>query len=1332
MNLKTTLFLLVLLVGGAAGWYVMTARVPNAAGSPTLEFLDQQLTPERLTRIEIVRPGRPAVVLERTGDEWMLPGKWPVRTSEVDELVRTLTTLDSRFTPNDVGKETDLAKFGLGDRALTVKATVDGKVVGMKFGEEETDRNRFARATYLKLDDANEIVRLGPGIVAELDRPIEHFQQRRLFPVVRVPKDKGAAEKVDQVVAEEIHVKGPEIDATLTKTDDGWRLESPVKDRADPEKARALLTGLLDLWADKFVSGKDKTLEEMGLAEPEYVVSVKRPGGNVATVQIGKVSSSKDRLITKPAPPPASPFMPPGKPTVQIVKEEYRYAKLPDNDQIFEVKTDSLKNIAPPLDDLRDDRVARFEADDVRSLEIDWKGKTISLVKKDSRWRLTQPSEIDAERQPVAELLDKLAGLEAKGADVRDREDPKAVGLDAPVARVKIGLGGKDDGANKAGKDETITFLFGQDGKNGGAKDDKVFVKVAGWPRVNAVAADILKLLERDPLAYRKRRLIDQSAADVARVEIRRGGEPFVFERKDGTWTQTAPTPAKLDATKVDQLAGDLARLEAAEFLAATPSPEELDKYGLAKPDVLATVTFKDAKLPAETIALGKPRPEKEEWFARLNDGPVFAVKKEIQAALDRGSLAYRPAQAWKLQPDLIERIRVAREGETFEVTRGKSGWRISGPFAAPARDEYVDAIADELSRLKSETYVAQVKNDLAKFGLDKPRLTIEVASADKADGKTDAKKPAGETTATLEIGAIDPATKGRFARIGGGDAVFVVDGKTLAVLDRGPLDLLDRVLARVDVGDVNQIRVQGPAPFTLERKGNVWSVVNSPAPTFRAEDDAVVKTVRPWENLLAERIAAYGSKIDWAKFGLEKPETVVVVAAQDDAKKPIERTLSLGKSTEGGRFVRIDQQPAVAVLDAATANALAPSYLDFLDPRVLKFAFDAVTRIDRTMKDGDVEIEKRDDAWQMTKPTKQTADALTVDATLEKLFRLKAERIAAYPAKDLAKFGLASPVAVVTIHLGDDARHVVKIGDKADGDARFAVIDDGAAVIVLPAALSRQLTAPTLAFADRNLASFGSADRLVLRRGDRRVVFARSGTTWNVVEPVKADAEASLADFVQGLFRLRADEIVAGKDADPKLFGLSPPTLEWKVFSGDKELLDLQVGGVDKSGRRYGRLGGGEQVFVLTPAQSGQVMAEHRLRKPWPALDAAQISQVAVSRDGGDFTLVKRDSDWFLKEANVRADDKTVTSLLDALAGLKVDHYVADTKGNLPLYGLEPPEMTIELTTPTGSRRLLIGREEGGTRRRYAAVAGIDAVFVVGEVDAAKLLRPATEYREK
>src|SRR5262245_3537875 len=105
MNVKTTLGLLLLGALGAAGWFVYQKVQPAPTSSPTLEFLEARLTADDLMRIEAQAPGQKGYVLERTGKgEWSLPGGWPVRSVEADQLVDALTQMRSRYAPIALAK----------------------------------------------------------------------------------------------------------------------------------------------------------------------------------------------------------------------------------------------------------------------------------------------------------------------------------------------------------------------------------------------------------------------------------------------------------------------------------------------------------------------------------------------------------------------------------------------------------------------------------------------------------------------------------------------------------------------------------------------------------------------------------------------------------------------------------------------------------------------------------------------------------------------------------------------------------------------------------------------------------------------------------------------------------------------------------------------------------------------------------------------------------------------------------------------------------------------------------------------------------------------------
>src|SRR5262249_33615088 len=163
------------------------------------------------------------------------------------------------------------------------------------------------------------------------------------------------------------------------------------------------------------------------------------------------------------------------------------------------------KELLVPAKDLRDARLARFKTDDVRRLEIAYAGQDIVLAKDKERWKVEKPMQADAESSKVNDVLDKLSFLQARDADVIDKAAPKTYGLDDAAKAGKLTVAveeDKGDPENKTKKTRKIAFILGKhdEGKK------KLYVKVEGWDRVNAVEDALASLAKRPALAYRGRR----------------------------------------------------------------------------------------------------------------------------------------------------------------------------------------------------------------------------------------------------------------------------------------------------------------------------------------------------------------------------------------------------------------------------------------------------------------------------------------------------------------------------------------------------------------------------------------------------------------------------------------------------------------------------------------------------------------------------------------------------------------------------------------------------------------------------------------------------------
>ena len=1417
--LVTFLLLVLVLVGGL--WLVAGDRVqsalgvarPAAAATPeTFRRLDQSLKPDAIHKLELTAAGQPMLTLTRNADgTWSQPGNWPLRDGEVATLVTTLTTLRSRFAPVPLADGSPDA-YGLGANAgVTVAATVTAdsgsKVLTLRFGlpRATDDEANFARPCYLRVDDVPEVVKLGPDVYPVLARSPEVYRRRQLFPDadrikltggeafnplqptppatgrVAVLGDKFAAVKVEKDgLTYTLTRTGPTPDPrrdpdrpsgepaiAANQLAAAWVLDTeladkktPVRDRPDPAKLRAVLTAVPDLWVESFAKPDKPT----GLDKPERTVTVTRADGKAVTVLIGAVSKSTTK--TEPPAPPMFPGAPPQPP--KVTTEEYRYAKLKDNELVFELRTDKLNDLFADPQELRDPALARFDSSEVTELTVAVKGKPpVKLTKrkgnKDAekdedrldRWYV---GDVLAEASKVTELLDQVARLEARGKenliDAPDAAKLKELEIDpAAGTKVTVTAQAKVAEGETPPQPRTVTFVLGKDD----AEKKKLAVQVAGWARVNLVDDVVAKLIDRPALAYRGRRLFDTAELKLETLAVAKdGAAAFALAKKPkadpatGTaWSLTQPVQAEADEPKANQLAADLSRLEVAEYVDDAPKPEDLDKkYGLAKPRFAVDLGFTGPGAKPQKLEIGATREGKPEAYARLNGGgSVFAIPKTTVDTLEAGAIALLPLQLWSVPADKVTGVEIKRgEGETYKLTQAGADWKLSGPFDAPASFAEVQPLLSAAAAVRAEKYDA-LAADPAKHGLDKPALRVAITYKEPRPGVALPLPPETPVTKTLLVGKeTAPGAAARFAKLEGGptNAVFVLPDALVKEADKPALDRLDRNLLAIDPATVTKVQIAGPTPdaavtLTKDDKGT-WTGEGA---AFTVDGPTVNAIVFTASRPPVARLAGYGSGVKWAELGLEKPEYTVTLTATGD--KPGPHVLKLGKAeTSGERYIRVGDGPAAGVLPARAAESLARGKLDFVDKTLLTFDPSALTGLVRKKGKDEFELTQSGLNWEVTKPAKQKADKPTVEDLADQLGRLRAAKVAAYAPADLDKpFGLKESAAVVTLKLGEKETKALRLGNpvdpaKPDGDRYAAAEGTGPVTVgVLPAALANRLLAEPLKFRDKALAKFVDADKLVLDRGDRSVTFAKVDGTWKVTAPLTTDAEqADLDELVNALANLRADELTAEKPGDLKPFGLVQPQAKWKLTAGDREVLSLLVGAKDKDGKRvYAKLEKGDLVALLDPILTTKVLGEYRKRAVFADLDASQAESLVVSAGTANFVLQKDGTAW--KDPGKPADPvdaAKVTETLAVLAGLKAERYVADKDAKLALYGLEKPTRVVVVTTKAGSKTLHLGGPVGGTNGKqvYAKLPDRTDVFVLSEADTAKLTRDRPTFAGK
>jgi hypothetical protein len=123
--------------------------------------------------------------------------------------------------------------------------------------------------------------------------------------------------------------------------------------------------------------------------------------------------------------------------------------------------------------------------------------------------------------------------------------------------------------------------------------------------------------------------------------------------------------------------------------------------------------------------------------------------------------------------------------------------------------------------------------------------------------------------------------------------------------------------------------------------------------------------------------------------------------------------------------------------------------------------------------------------------------------------------------------------------------------------------------------------------------------------------------------------------------------------------------------------------------------------------------------------------SRVTIATPAQTLELTHAGKDWSItKPAPGKPNDDRLSTLLFTLEVVKGSRLVEEKPGNLAKYGLDQPELRVEVALPKGPQELLIGKKASASEY-YARSNGQDAVFTVPDFTVTDLKIKPAELKE-
>jgi hypothetical protein len=394
-----------------------------------------------------------------------------------------------------------------------------------------------------------------------------------------------------------------------------------------------------------------------------------------------------------------------------------------------------------------------------------------------------------------------------------------------------------------------------------------------------------------------KEKVFPVEADKIEEVRVTAEKETTVLRKQDGTWKMIEPAAIDADQTEASGLANALTGLEYGRIVEENTS--DLANYGLAEPKF--RLAFKGAANAAGEILIGERTATGSDLFAvKAGEKRVFLIPSYHETSFNKKPFDLRDKRVLNVKRDEIDALEITG-GADVQLTRKGTDWSVTRPVQARADYSAVEGLLTRITGANMTKLVEQVPSGtlpadaLAKYGLDKPALTITIG--------------AGSSKASLAIGKEEDGTL--YARDLARPMVFGVDTTLAADLKKPADDYRNKNIFEFRSFNLARLRIARgtdtyefvKVPAKAATETDKWQRTTNGGAATDVETEKMEDLLSKLTNLRAESFVASGP-----------PQTEVTVSTSHDEGK-FER-VRFGKSAADVVATR-EGEPGAAKLSA-------------------------------------------------------------------------------------------------------------------------------------------------------------------------------------------------------------------------------------------------------------------------------------------------------------------------------------------------------------------------------------------------------------------------------
>jgi hypothetical protein len=367
--------------------------------------------------------------------------------------------------------------------------------------------------------------------------------------------------------------------------------------------------------------------------------------------------------------------------------------------------------------DSKREKIFAFEDSKVRSIEIvPAEGEAVRVVRDETGWRLTAPTEAACDQTEASSLARSLAGLERERVVAEAGAALADFGLAEPRLQVRFEV---------EGEAESRAFLLGDPSPTG----NSLYAKLSNEDRVFVIASYHDSTFNKKAWDLRDKAVMKFDRDDVERVVVKRPQSELVLAKaSEDLWNVTTPSMCRADRYKASGLVSrfETARME--EIV--SESPADLETYGLEAPAFEVEFHLRGGRL--RKLLVGKEKDGR--YYARNPARPmIYLIGSSLVDDLKKDQAEYRSRRLFDFSTYQVSKFQIASGEVTRVVEKTKKDdsdqWREVAPEEKDLDRSKVEDLLYKLNGTDAEDFAADRASDLAAYGLDRPFHTFTVWS---------------------------------------------------------------------------------------------------------------------------------------------------------------------------------------------------------------------------------------------------------------------------------------------------------------------------------------------------------------------------------------------------------------------------------------------------------------------------------------------------------------------------------------------------------------------------------------------------------------------------